>query len=183
MLQSCKSQYYINNQNILLNKKSIFWEDLLYMVMDTVGDWFDSNGTPRTVQYCQGKGITWIKRNQILAAIPDKWRKILKAPSTIIRTEPIEQVCSFNPCIVHSKTQVCYDCLKNAKKISYSQTTRWTTSRTETLASERQLQLDENFYTGMENDIGYQDTDVSIYSIAQISPHKCLVIRETQSRE
>ncbi len=47
------------------------------MEMDTIGDWFDAKGEPRSIEYCERKGITWIQRNQILAAIPDKWRKIL----------------------------------------------------------------------------------------------------------
>ena len=56
----------------------MFHKNLIDANVDTVGDWFDSNGNMKTYAEMVAKGIKPMQYNQIITALPKDWKTIMK---------------------------------------------------------------------------------------------------------
>ena len=95
--EAVREQIINNNAEILIEGKSFFSQELIDKHMDTVGDWFVNDGNPISFEIVKNSrmlNISWLRYLQILSAIPNAWKLLLKQRN---RTYPIVEntVCTI----------------------------------------------------------------------------------------
>ena len=75
-----KAQIINNNQHITIQNYSFYKKEITVNDMDLVGNWFFWNGTIKSWEQIHEKcsALTWLEYNQVVAAIPREWKRILK---------------------------------------------------------------------------------------------------------
>jgi len=103
--EDVKIQLINNNKFVMIDKKSIFLKILIDSSMDEVQNWFDSAGHTLTFQQIKARipQLSWLRYVQIIAAIPQKWKRLLKGKSqSLFETETERPIFDLK----HIKTQL-----------------------------------------------------------------------------